>query len=182
MRIISGKARGRRLKEPTGRDIRPTTDKVKESIFNILQFDIEGRRVLDLFAGTGQLGIEALSRGASSCVFVDESAKALALVRENLKISGLGDQAEIYQAESVSFLSHAPGKFDLVFLDPPYDTKLLEQALEAVFRFDILKPNGIILCESRENQVLPEPVGAYSLYRTYRYGQISLAVFTRSAE
>ena len=182
MRIISGKARGRRLKEPMGRDIRPTTDKVKESIFNILQFDIEGRRVLDLFAGTGQLGIEALSRGASSCVFVDESAKALALVRENLKISALGEQAEIYQAESISFLSHAPGKFDLVFLDPPYDTKLLEQALEAVFRFDILKPNGIILCESRENQVLPEPVGPYSLYRTYRYGQISLAVFTRSAE
>lgn len=182
MRVISGKARGRRLKEPLGRDIRPTTDKVKESIFNILQFDIEGRRVLDLFAGTGQLGIEALSRGAAGAVFVDASPKALALVRENLKIADVAENAEVYQAESVSFLSHTPRKFDLVFLDPPYDTPLLEQALNAVFQFDILKPNGIILCESRENQNIPSPVGPYSLYRTYRYGQISLAVITRSAE
>jgi len=182
MRIISGTARGRKLKEPQGRDIRPTTDKVKESIFNILQFDIEGRRVLDLFAGTGQLGIEALSRGASGAVFVDNSPKALALVKENLKAVDLGEHAEVYQADALAFLSHAPGKFDLVLLDPPYDTPLLEQALKAVFQFDILKPNGIILCESRENQQLPEPSGAYSLYRQYRYGQIRLAVFTRSAE
>ena len=85
MRVITGSARGRKLSEPNGMDIRPTSDQVKEAIFNIVQFDIEGRRVLDLFAGTGQLGIEALSRGAASCTFVDESRTAIALVRENLK-------------------------------------------------------------------------------------------------
>lgn len=93
MRVITGTARGRRLKEPQGMDIRPTTDKVKESMFSILQFDIEGRRVLDLFGGTGQLGIEALSRGASEVVFVDKSAAALKLIRENLELCGLSDRA-----------------------------------------------------------------------------------------
>ena len=90
MRVITGTARGRRLKEPQGMDIRPTTDKVKESMFSILQFDIEGRRVLDLFGGTGQLGIEALSRGASEVVFVDKSAAALKLIRENLELWTFG--------------------------------------------------------------------------------------------
>ncbi len=181
MRIISGTARGRRLKEPSGREIRPTTDKVKESIFNILQFDLEGRRVLDLFAGTGQLGIEALSRGAASAVFVEKNPKALALVRENLQLSGLGEGAEVYQADALVYLSHNPGKFDVLLLDPPYDEGILDQALKLVFQFDILKPNGIILCESREKQMLPEPEGPYSLYRQYRYGQIKLTVFTREA-
>ena len=88
MRVISGEYRGRRLLEPEGRDVRPTTDQVKESLFNIIQFDIEGRRALDLFAGTGQLGIEALSRGARECVFVDASRDSLRLVRENLRRCG----------------------------------------------------------------------------------------------
>ena len=119
MRVITGTARGRRLKEPQGMDIRPTTDKVKESMFSILQFDIEGRRVLDLFGGTGQLGIEALSRGALEVVFVDKSAAALKLIRENLELCGLSDQARVRNGDSLAYLRSGE-KFDLVFLDPPY--------------------------------------------------------------
>lgn len=118
MRVITGTARGRRLKEPQGMDIRPTTDKVKESMFSILQFDIEGRRVLDLFGGTGQLGIEALSRGASEVVFVDKSAAALKLIRENLELCGLSDRARVRNGDSLAYLRSGE-KFDLVFLDPP---------------------------------------------------------------
>ena len=102
MRIISGSARGRKLKELQGTDTRPTTDKVKESMFNIVQFDIEGRRVLDLFGGTGQLGLEALSRGAESCTFVDQRKEAAALIRENVKLTGFTDRARVVQDSVVA--------------------------------------------------------------------------------
>lgn len=116
MRVISGSARGRKLKSPENYDIRPTTDKVKESVFNIIQFDIEGRRVLDLFAGTGQLGIECLSRGAAEAVFVDGSRESVKIVKENLKSCGMS--APVFQEDALSFLRRA-GKFDLIFVDPP---------------------------------------------------------------
>ena len=119
MRVITGTARGRKLLEPSGMDIRPTADVVKEAVFNIIQFDIEGRRVLDLFAGTGQLGIEALSRGAAECVFVDESAKAVKLVRENLSRCKL--QGRVMQAEMPSRACLVGKNYDIIFLDPPYD-------------------------------------------------------------
>ena len=125
MRVITGSARGRKLSEPKNYDIRPTTDNVKESIFNIIQFDVEGRRVLDLFAGTGQLGIEALSRGAKSAVFVDKSSEAIALVKQNLKACNL--EANVVREDSLSYLERG-GKFDLIFIDPPYDTELVNEA------------------------------------------------------
>ena len=116
MRVITGKARGRRLREPKGMDIRPTTDMVKEAVFNILQFELEGARVLDLFAGTGQLGIEALSRGAAEAVFVDGSSAAVKIVRENLKLCGF--EARVLQGDAIGYLPSL-GRFDVVFLDPP---------------------------------------------------------------
>ena len=154
MRVITGTARGRRLKEPQGMDIRPTTDKVKESMFSILQFDIEGRRVLDLFGGTGQLGIEALSRGALEVVFVDKSAAALKLIRENLELCGLSDQARVRNGDSLAYLRSGE-KFDLVFLDPPYDTGLLEQALQDIAGFDICREHGIIMRKVRQTPFCP---------------------------
>lgn len=114
MRVITGEARGRRLKELSGMDTRPTTDKVKESMFNIVQFDIEGRKVLDLFAGTGQLGIEALSRGAESAVFVDVRKDAAALIRENLAHCGFAGRARVVQGDYLAFLTGCREKFDLV--------------------------------------------------------------------
>ena len=129
MRIISGTARGRKLKEPQGMDTRPTTDKVKESLFNIIQFELEGRRVLDLFAGTGQLGLEALSRGAEHCTFVDQRREAATLVKENVRLCRFESCSRVMQEESLSFMAACREKFDLVFLDPPYNGDLLEKYL-----------------------------------------------------
>ena len=165
MRVITGTARGRRLLEPEGMAIRPTTDMVKEALFNIIQFDIEGRRVLDLFAGTGQLGIEALSRGAAEAVFCDESRSAVKLVRANLERCAL----------------KGAGKFDLVFLDPPYDTNLLEKALELIQNVDILNDGGIIVCESRREKALPEAVAPYRKDLSRRYGKVCLTVYRKDA-
>ena len=178
MRVISGSVRGRRLKTPENYDIRPTTDNVKESLFNIIQFDIEGRRVLDLFAGTGQLGIEALSRGAESAVFVEQRKDAVQAVRENLVVCGLSDRARVVSGDAMSYLKSGE-KFDLIFLDPPYASGLLEQALEEIARFDICRRHGIIVAESAADKTLPPLAGPYALYREYRYGKIKLTVYHR---
>ena len=179
MRVITGTARGRRLKELQGMDTRPTTDKVKESMFSILQFDIEGHRVLDLFAGTGQLGIEALSRGAAEAMFVDKRADAVKLVRENLELCGLSDRARVKNGDSLAFLRSGE-RFDLILLDPPYGSGLLEQALQDIATFDICREHGIIVAESPVEAVLPTLPEPYTLYREYRYGKIRLTVYHRS--
>ena len=180
MRVISGTAKGRRLKEPEGYAIRPTTDKVKESVFNIIQFDIEGRRVLDLFAGTGQLGIEALSRGAAYAVFVDESNNAIRIVRENIRHSGFEDRAAVMKGDAVSFLKRGD-KFDVIFVDPPYDTRLMEKSLDSIFAFDMLKDNGIIICETNVERLMPEPDYPYKKGREYIYGRKKIVLYSRDA-
>jgi len=179
MRVITGTARGRKLGQLQGMETRPTTDQVKESMFNIIQFDIEGRRVLDLFAGTGQLGIEALSRGAASCTFVDQRRDAVALVRANLKHCALEDRARVVLAESIGFLSTVREPFHLIFLDPPYQTNLLENALKKIVEIDILAENGIIICESSADRILPETEAPYRKGKEYRYGKIKLTVYRK---
>lgn len=178
MRVITGTARGRRLKEPQGMDIRPTTDKVKESMFSILQFDIEGRRVLDLFGGTGQLGIEALSRGASEVVFVDQKRRRPeadpgepGAVRTFGPGPGPERRLPGLSAQRREVRPGVPG--------PPYDTGLLEQALQDIAGFDICREHGIIMAESPADAVLPPLAAPYRLYREYRYGRIKLTVYHR---
>lgn len=180
MRVITGSARGRRLGELEGMETRPTTDRVKEGMFNILQFDIEGRRVLDLFAGTGQLGIECLSRGAASAVFVDRRPDAVKLIRENLKTTDLADRAQVVAGDSMEYLKSVREKFDLVLLDPPYAAELLEPVIAHIARFDILAPHGIIIAEHPADKALPALTPPYRLHRTYRYGRIGLTVYRRS--
>ncbi len=182
MRVITGAARGRRLKELEGLETRPTADRVKEGVFNIIQFDIEGRRVLDLFAGTGQLGIEALSRGAAAAVFVDQRRDAAALVKENLKLTGLEKNARVVCGEALAFLSSAGEKFDLVFIDPPYAANLWKNALIAINQFDILSNHGIIVCESPWEQEMPPMEPPYFLRRTYRYGRIRITTYCREED
>lgn len=182
MRVITGTARGRKLKELPGYDTRPTTDKVKESIFNIVQFDVEGRRVLDLFAGTGQLGIEALSRGAEKCVFVDSSRDAVKVIRENVAHTGFEEQSRVQQGDGVAFLTSCREKFALCFLDPPYQSDLLEKALEKIAEIDIMAENGIIVCESAADRLLPQLPAPYEMGREYRYGKIKLTVYHRRTE
>ncbi|MDD3346618.1 16S rRNA (guanine(966)-N(2))-methyltransferase RsmD [Oscillibacter sp.] len=184
MRVITGSARGRRLKELEGMETRPTTDRVKEGLFSILQFEIEGRRVLDLFAGTGQLGIECLSRGAASAVFVDRRADAVKLIRENLAATCLQERARVVAGDSVEYLNSLNSlheKFDLIFLDPPYAAGLLEPAAAQIARFDILRPHGIMVAE-HPSEKAPAPLAPpYRIYRTYRYGKIGLTVYRRDA-
>ena len=177
MRVITGTARGRRLKTPENYDIRPTTDNVKESLFNIIQFDIEGRRVLDLFAGTGQLGIECLSRGAAGAVFIDESTAAVKIVKENLKICALA--GTVFQTDALSFLRSCTSKFDIIFVDPPYDSDLYEEVLKTINLVDILSDGGIIICEARRDRQLPEMTAPYTKQREYNYGKVKLCKYTK---
>ena len=206
MRIISGAARGRRLKELTGLDIRPTSDMIKESIFNIVQFDIEGRRVLDLFAGTGQLGIEALSRGARNAVFVDSNPDATKLIKQNLKLCDFFDFATVQTRDALKYLdggSHmfaqygenrvrdgrggraalgnrqAREAFDLIFMDPPYDTPLAAEALSRIIRIDKLNTNGIIICELKADAQTPTVDPPYFLHKEYKYGSTKILRYDR---
>ena len=179
MRVISGCVRGRKLKELPGMDTRPTTDKVKESLFNIIQFEIEGRRVLDLFGGTGHMGIEALSRGAAFCSFVDLRKEAAAVIRDNLAHTGLADKAKVTQGDYLAFLTGCREKFDLIFLDPPYGSGMLEKALAAIAKIDIATENGIIVCESAAEAALPELPAPYRMGRDYRYGKIKITLYHR---
>ena len=180
MRIISGTARGRKLKEPVGHKIRPTSDRNKESVFNIVQFDIEGRRVLDLFAGSGQYGIEALSRGAKYAVFVDTAADAVKLVKENLKISGFSDSASVYGRDALRFLE-SDEKFDLIFVDPPYDTQLAVSAVQKIVEFDKLNINGIMICETKVDTPTVAVTPPYTLQKEYKYGSVKIVRYTREA-
>lgn len=179
MRVITGSARGRKLKEPQGNAVRPTTDQVKEAIFNICQFDVEGRRALDLFGGTGQLGIEAKSRGAATVDIVDSAPDSIRLIRENVKLTGL--DIRVVQADALGFLDGC-GSYDLIFIDPPYDSGLAEKALEAIKAFDILSKGGIIICETRAETALPPLEAPYAQHRTYRYGKVKLTTYTKEKD
>ena len=177
MRIIAGSARGRKLFSPEGMDVRPTTDKVKESLFNIIQFEIPGARVLDLFSGTGQLGLEALSRGAAEAVFVDASGKSLATVKKNVALCGFGDRSRLVSGDAFAYLARGEGPFDLVFLDPPYHKGLCGRALELLP--PCLGEQAAVICETQADEVLPERCGELVLHREYRYSAIMLRVYRR---
>ncbi len=182
MRVITGSARGKRLKELPGMDTRPTTDRVKEGLFNAIQFDLEGRRVLDLFAGTGQLGIEALSRGAAWCDFVDCSAAAIGVVRENVRGCRMEERAAFFQKDFLAFLSAAKAPYGVVFLDPPYRSGALERAILRLGEIDIVAGNGIIVCEAPAGPPVPVPPGPWERGRDYRYGKIGVTVFRRRVD
>lgn len=177
MRVISGSARGCKLHPVPGMTTRPTTDRVKESVFNIIQTHIRGARVLDLFAGTGQLGIETLSRGAALCDFVDQDRKALDVIRKNIELARVGDRARVHAGTAAAFVSRCPkAAYDLILLDPPYGGKILNDTLFALNQFDILSPSGIILCESAIEDEICAP---FARGREYRYGAIKITVLHR---
>ncbi|MCL2056309.1 MAG: 16S rRNA (guanine(966)-N(2))-methyltransferase RsmD [Oscillospiraceae bacterium] len=175
MRIITGSGRGRRLAAPPGQDTRPTSELVKEAVFSMIQFEVEGAAVLDIFAGSGQMGIEALSRGARSCVFVENAKPAWQVILANLEHAGFADKAKLIKTDAVLFLQSAPGLFDVAFLDPPYKSGLLEKALPPVAR--VMRENGVIVIETELNEDVPESAGEFLLYRSYRYGKTKIAQY-----
>ena len=180
MRVITGSARGVRLQAPKGMDTRPTLDQVKEGIFSAIQFEVEGRRVLDLFAGSGQMGIEALSRGAKSAVFVDMRQDARAVVRSNLEKTRLTPNAQVLRSDYMSYLSHCRETFDLIFLDPPYAEIFLENALKSISEIDILSECGILICERPAEKTLPALIGCLHVSREYRYGRVAVSLYRKN--
>ena len=179
MRVITGKARGVQLKTPEGMKTRPTSDRVKEALFSIIQFDIPGAKVLDLFGGTGQIGIEALSRGAASAIFVDAAEPACNLIRENLKRTKLEQQGRVIRSDYLDYLKRNREQFDIIFLDPPYAEVFLENALKYITEIDILQTNGIIVTERPLDKDLPWEYKGYQRSRDYKYGKTLLTVYRK---
>lgn len=179
MRVITGKAKGVSLKTPDGMQTRPTTDRVKEALFSIIQFEIPGARVLDLFGGTGQLGIEALSRDAKSAVFVDAQENACRLIKENLKRTHLENSAKVIRSDYLAYLERCREKFEIIFLDPPYAEVFLEKALKRITEIDILQTGGIIIAERPLGKELPWEFDGYTRSRDYKYGKTLLTIYRK---
>ena len=180
MRVITGKARGVQLKTPDGQLTRPTTDRVKEALFSIIQFEIPGAAVLDLFGGTGQLGIEALSRGAKSAVFVDAREDACKLIRENLKRTKLEQDARVVRGDYMEYLKRCREKFQIIFLDPPYAEVFLENSLKVITEIDILQSGGIIVAERPLGKELPWEFEGFIRSRDYKYGSTLLTIYRKA--
>lgn len=180
MRVIAGRARGTQLKTPEGMLTRPTTDRVKEAMFSIIQFDLPGASVLDLFGGTGQLGIEAISRGAKRAVFVDQRRDACQLIRENLKRAHMEQEGGVVQGDYMEYLSRCREKFDIILLDPPYAEVFLENAIKKITEIDILHSGGIIIAERPLGKELPWEYPGYSRSKDYKYGKIILTVYRKT--
>ena len=182
MRVIAGTAKGTVLKTPEGLATRPTTDRVKEAMFSIIQFDLPGARVLDLFGGTGQLGIEALSRGAKSAVFVDAADSACRLIKDNLKKTKMDSQGRVIRADYLTFLKNCKDQFDIILLDPPYIEVFLENSLNLITEIDILQTNGIIVTERPVEKELTWNFPGFSRSRDYKYGKTLLTVYRKESK
>ena len=179
MRVISGKARGVTLMTPKGDHTRPTADRVKEAMFSIIQFDLPGGKVLDLFGGTGQLGIEALSRGAKHVVFVDCREDACQLIKENLKRTKFAADGTVVRSDYLQYLDRCKENFDIIILDPPYAEEFLENSLKRVTEIDILQSGGIIIAERPLGKDLPYDFPGYSRSKDYKYGQTLLTLYRK---
>lgn len=179
MRVITGKARGIQLKTPDGMLTRPTADRVKEALFSIINFDLPDASVLDLFGGTGQLGIEALSRGARRAVFVDAREDACRLIRENLKRTNLEPEGQVVRSDYLDYLNRCAEQFSIILLDPPYAEEYLEKAIKRIMEIDILQTDGIIVAERPIGKPLSLECGGYQRSKDYKYGKTLLTIYRK---
>lgn len=178
MRVITGTLRGKRLLTLEGESVRPTTDKTKEAIFSIIQFDLPNAEVLDLFAGSGQLGIEALSRGARHCVFVDKSKESIGIIKQNIDSCKLESCSRVLNYAAEDYLKMAHRSFDIAILDPPYGLGLIPKVLPELD--EVINPGGTVVCEHEAGLELPEKVGGLTLRRRYSYGKlVALTVYDK---
>ena len=180
MRVITGKARGVQLKTPEGMTTRPTSDRVKEALFSIINFDIPGAKVLDLFGGTGQLGIEALSRGASFATFVDAGEPACRLIKENLRRTKLEGEGKVIRSDYMDYLKRCREQYDIIFLDPPYAEVFLENSLKQIAEIDILQSGGIIVAERPLGKDLPWELEGFTRSKDYKYGKTLLTIYRKA--
>ena len=180
MRVVAGKHRSRLLYSPKNSDVRPTTDMVKESIFNIIQNDVIGSKFLDLFAGSGAIGIEAISRGAEKVVFVDNAAESVKIIKDNLKHTGLEANAVVCNMANNAFLRSTKEKFDIAILDPPYNHKLIHKSMPQLV--EKMSESGIIICEHEKETSLPERFGSFAVSKIYRHGRVTLTAYRKYEE
>jgi len=177
MRVITGSARGRKLITLEGEEItRPTSQSTKEALFSSIQFELEGKRVLDLFAGCGQLGIEALSRGAVFCTFVENNRQAYKIVEQNIRTCNMEEMSSLVFSDAVSFLNRK-GTYDIAFLDPPYNKGLIDECLNLLSEH--MSDEGVIICESAKKESLPEKAGDFSISRERSYGKTKLTYYRK---
>ncbi len=176
MRVISGSARGLKLTSPDGLDTRPTTDRVKESIFNIIQAYIPCDNVLDLFAGSGALGIEALSRGCQKCTFVENNLMSFSTVKKNIEKARLSEKADLIKKDAFDFLNSCKTKYDIIFLDPPYNKGLLKKSFDYIYKQNILSENGIIIAETEYDGELPEN-SYFECIKNAKYGKTLVLIY-----
>lgn len=182
MRIIAGYAKGRKLKSPENQDIRPTSDRVKEAIFSMIAFYIPGKIVLDLFAGTGNLGLEALSRGAKFSVFVDNNREALKLVNQNIKLLGYKDKTSVVFSDALKALDlfrKRNEKFDIVFIDPPYRQSLYGEIIQSIAENDIIDRSGILIIEHPADIKLKDEYEGLKKIKEKKYGNTSITILKR---
>ena len=185
MRVVAGEAKGRRLKAPSGDRIRPTADRVKESLFEVIGERVRDARVLDLFAGTGNLGIEALSRGARSALFVDADRSAVRLIVQNLNRTRLEERAETWKSDARSALERlkkSGSRFDIVLLDPPYEYDSLESILSQLYRYRLLSPGGLLVIEHDRRTDLPQRTGSVQLCDRRRFGDTMISFYQQKPE
>lgn len=180
MRVITGSARGRRLDTLAGNDVtRPTTECVKEALFSMIQFEIEDKKILDLFAGSGQLGIEALSRGARYCVFVESNRNAKEVLQNNISKCGFDNNSQIVFSDALSYLSRKEN-FDVVLLDPPYKQGYIEKCMKSLE--NSLSEDGIVVCETSKEEVLPQSFGTLKMDRERFYGKTKLTLYRKEMD
>lgn len=176
MRIIAGERRGARLKTLAGEDTRPTLERVKEAMFSTIQFVLPGASVLDLYAGSGQLGLEALSRGAARCTFVDESHEAVAMIKENCRNARLYEKSRVLTMGVPAFLAQCKEVYDVILLDPPYRLGIFPGILGQVSA--LTAPGAVVLCESEPTAEMPQQVDRLHLEKQYRYGTVMVSRYT----
>ena len=180
MRVITGTARGKKLFSPPDERVRPTLDRVKESVFNMIAFSVPGASVLDLFAGSGALGIEALSRSAKSVVFVDNCIDSLSIVKENLALTSLFPNAQCILSEFDDYLKNCTTSFDLIFLDPPYADGLLDEALRLIYERKLLKDGGYIVCETDKVPGFEPDEKLFNVFRNKCYGRVQILLLSNN--
>lgn len=178
MRVISGSARGLKLLSLEGMDTRPTLDRVKEALFSMLTGYIGQATVLDLFAGSGALGIEALSRGSNEAVFVDMLPSAMDIVKKNVALARFTDRASFYRQNALDYLRHCDKVFDIIFLDPPYKGELYEECLEAIYKNSIIDKDGIIVLEWDSALSRPPVPPQFEILKERRYGRVMITLLS----
>ncbi len=183
MRIIAGKHRGAKLVTPQGENTRPTLDRAKETLFNIINFDILDASCLDLFAGSGQIGLELLSRGAKHCVFVDSALQAVQCIKTNINKLNEQSNSQVINSDAISALNALRGRqFDIVYIDPPYDSDMYSKCLSFIANSNLLSDSGFVVCETDNIANLPQSVSVLELVKSKKVGSVYFVWYTKGVD